>query len=105
FPPIIYTIISLRCLGYDDKSPEMMWAIKQLDDLMLEEETTLRLQPCFSPVWDTALTLNALSDTSCSAKRPSIQAGVEWLLDHEVRIKGDWSFSNPNLEPGGWFFE
>ena len=59
FPPMIYTIVSLRCLGYADDSPEMHWALKQLDDLMIEEDDTLRLQPCFSPVWDTALTLNA----------------------------------------------
>jgi squalene-hopene/tetraprenyl-beta-curcumene cyclase len=105
FPPIIYTIISLHCLGYGSDSPEMQWAVKQLEDLMLEEETTLRLQPCFSPVWDTALTLNALSDANYSGKHPSIQGGVNWLLDHEVRSRGDWSFSSPNLEPGGWFFE
>ena len=54
FPPIIYTIISLRCLGYADDSPEMIYALKQLDDLMIEEDDTIRLQPCFSPVWDTA---------------------------------------------------
>src|SRR5438874_1422553 len=53
FPPIIYTIVSLRCLGYSDDSPQMRWALKQLDDLILEEDETLHLQPCFSPVWDT----------------------------------------------------
>src|SRR5947209_6742278 len=31
FPPIIYTIICLRCLGHDDDSPQMQWALKQLD--------------------------------------------------------------------------
>ena len=35
--PIIYTIISLTCLGYAVDSPEMKYALKQLDDLMLEE--------------------------------------------------------------------
>src|SRR5262245_13101447 len=49
FPPIIYTIISLRCLGYGDDSPEMRWAVKHLEDLLLEEENSLRVQPCFSP--------------------------------------------------------
>ena len=34
----------------------------QLDDLGIEEDGTLRLQPCFSPVWDTALSLIALAD-------------------------------------------
>ena len=28
FPPMIYTAICLRCLGYADDSPEMTWAMK-----------------------------------------------------------------------------
>ena len=62
FPPIIYTIICLKCLGYADDSQEMNWALRQLEDLFLEEDYTLRVQPCFSPVWDTALSLNAARD-------------------------------------------
>jgi squalene-hopene/tetraprenyl-beta-curcumene cyclase len=105
FPPIIYTIISLRCLGYADDSPQMRWALKQLDDLVLEEEETLRLQPCFSPVWDTALTLIALADAGVPGIHPAVQQATRWLFDHEVRRPGDWSVMNPGLEPGGWFFE
>jgi len=62
FPPMIYTAVCLRCLGHGDDSPEMRWALRQLDALMIEEGDGLRVQPCFSPVWDTALTLNALAD-------------------------------------------
>jgi squalene-hopene/tetraprenyl-beta-curcumene cyclase len=105
FPPIIYTIVSLRCFGYDDESPEMRWAVKQLEDLILEEEDSLRVQPCFSPVWDTALSLIALGDGGGGADDPSIVRAVRWLLQKEVRRPGDWSLSNPNLEPAGWFFE
>jgi squalene-hopene/tetraprenyl-beta-curcumene cyclase len=105
YPPIIYTIISLRCLGYADKSPEMLWALKQLDDLMIEEDETLRLQPCFSPVWDTALTLNALADANVSSKHLAVQRAGRWLIEREVRRPGDWSAMNPGLEPGGWYFE
>src|SRR5204863_1515213 len=61
YPPIIYSIISLHCLGYANDSPEMIYALKQLDELMIEDGNTLRVQPCFSPVWDTALSLNALA--------------------------------------------
>src|SRR5205807_6526818 len=61
FPPMIYTVISLRCLGYADDSPQMRWALQQLEDLMIEDGDTVRLQPCFSPVWDTALPLIALA--------------------------------------------
>ncbi len=105
FPPMVYTIIALRCLGVPNDAPEMRWALKQLEDLGIEEGDTLRLQPCFSPVWDTALTLNALADTGARADEPAIGAGVRWLLDREVRRRGDWSKTNRCLEAGGWFFE
>jgi squalene-hopene/tetraprenyl-beta-curcumene cyclase len=119
FPPMIYTVIALRCLGVADDAPEMKSALKQLKDLMIEEDDTLRLQPCFSPVWDTALTLNALADASPTLAAPTlpspnlgearvgeaIQRGAQWLLTKEVRQNGDWSLTNPRLEPGGWFFE
>src|SRR5262249_47361907 len=105
YPPIVYTIISLHCLGYNDESPEMRWAVKQLEDLIIEDEEMVRLQPCFSPVWDTALTLIGLSDAGISNKHPAIQTAVQWLLEREVRRPGDWSVANPHIEPGGWFFE
>ncbi|MBI1914857.1 MAG: squalene--hopene cyclase [Planctomycetes bacterium] len=107
FPPMIYTVISLKCLGVADEAPEMQWALKQLDDLMLEEDDTIRLQPCFSPVWDTALVLNALADAGPRrpAEHEAIVRGAQWLIEREVRRPGDWSLSNPKLEPAGWFFE
>ncbi len=105
FPPMIYTVIALRCLGVRDDAPEMKWALEQLDDLMIEEGDTLRLEPCFSPVWDTALTLNALADSQLPSDHPAIDRAARWLLAKEVRRKGDWSLTNPGLEPGGWFFE
>jgi squalene-hopene/tetraprenyl-beta-curcumene cyclase len=105
YPPMIYTVIVLRCLGVADDDPEMKWALKQLDDLMIEEGDTLRIQPCFSPVWDTALTLNALADAGLPADHEAVEKAAHWLLDKEVRRPGDWSLTNPELEPGGWFFE
>jgi squalene-hopene/tetraprenyl-beta-curcumene cyclase len=105
FPPMIYTVVCLKCLGYADDSPEMIWALKQLEDLMIEDDDAIRLQPCFSPVWDTALTLNALADTGLDASDSSIARAGRWLLDRELRRPGDWSKDNPKLEPSGWCFE
>jgi squalene-hopene/tetraprenyl-beta-curcumene cyclase len=105
FPPMIYTVVSLRCLGVPDDAPEMRWALKQLEDLMIEEDDAIRLQPCFSPVWDTALSLNALADAEWPRDHPAIGRAARWLLGKEVRQQGDWSLTNPRLEPGGWFFE
>ncbi|MBI1830848.1 MAG: squalene--hopene cyclase [Planctomycetes bacterium] len=105
FPPIIYTIISLHCLGYGNETPEMDYALKQLDDLMLEEDDALRVQPCFSPVWDTALSLNALAMTGTPPSDPAVTRAARWLVEREVRRPGDWTLMNPGAEPAGWFFE
>jgi squalene-hopene/tetraprenyl-beta-curcumene cyclase len=105
FPPMIYTVVALRCLGVADDAEEMRWALAQLEDLMIEEAGALRLQPCFSPVWDTALALNALADSGLSADHPAVPRAGRWLLEREVRRRGDWSAASPGLEPGGWYFE
>jgi squalene-hopene/tetraprenyl-beta-curcumene cyclase len=105
FPPMIYTVVALRCLGVRDSDPEMLWALKQLDDLMIEDNDTLRLQPCVSPVWDTAMVLNALAIAGVPASEASITSGVNWLIQREVRRRGDWSLMSPDLEAGGWVFE
>jgi squalene-hopene/tetraprenyl-beta-curcumene cyclase len=105
FPPIIYHAIVLKCLGVPADDPEMKWVMGQLDDLGIEEDGALRLQPCKSPVWDTALSLIGLADAGQSGDSPEVTAAVRWLLDREVRRAGDWAKTVRGIEPGGWFFE
>lgn len=105
FPPIIYHAIVLKCLGVPDDDPEMRWVLKQLDDLGIEENGTLRLQPCKSPVWDTALSLIGVSDAGQPGESPEVAAAVRWLLTKEVRRYGDWAMTVRGVEPGGWYFE
>ena len=106
FPPMIYNAIVLKCLGVPDDDPEMRWVMKQLDDLVIEEDDTLRLQPCLSPVWDTALSLIGAGRRRASrAIRSEVETAVRWLLDKEVRQPGDWAKTVRGVEPGGWFFE
>jgi squalene-hopene/tetraprenyl-beta-curcumene cyclase len=105
FPPMIYTVVALRCLGVRDNDPEMKWALKQLDDLIIEEGDTLRVQPCVSPVWDTAMVLNALCVAGLPATDVAASAGANWLVQREVRRRGDWALMTPDLEAGGWVFE
>jgi squalene-hopene/tetraprenyl-beta-curcumene cyclase len=105
FPPIIWSVIALRCLGYEESSPEVQTALNELEKLTIREGNTARLEPCRSPVWDTALAINALRESGVPAHDPQISRGVEWLLSKEVRSPGDWSVAHPQLEPGGWFFE
>jgi squalene-hopene/tetraprenyl-beta-curcumene cyclase len=105
FPPMIYTVIALRCLGYGDDHEVMRWAIKQLDDLILEDEWGARVQPCVSPVWDTAIASIALADAGVAKFHPAMRKAARWLLDAEVRTPGDWMHRRPGIEPTGWHFQ
>jgi squalene-hopene/tetraprenyl-beta-curcumene cyclase len=105
FPPMVYSIIALRCLGYEMGSPAVLWAMKQLDDLHIAEGDRVRVQPCLSPVWDTAIAMIALADAQVPAEHTSWAPAVEWLLSKEVRNPGDWHTRRPGLEPTGWHFQ
>ena len=63
------------------------------------------MQPCFSPVWDTALAALALSESGPSPDDPRLLRAAGWLIDREVRVPGDWQRQMPKTPPGGWFFE
>ncbi len=105
FPPMIYSIIALKALGYDDDSQPMLWAKRHLDDLLIEEDGEVRIQPCVSPVWDTAITTIAMADAGAPSYHPAILRAVRWLLSKEVRRKGDWSVRKPGVEASGWHFQ
>ncbi len=106
YPPIVWSILALRSLGYDDESPELKECYRQLDSLVIEDEEsgTARLQPCKSPVWDTALTLRALSAGGIRRDSPAVRRAVDWLLDRQILRTGDWA-ETVDVEPGGWCFE
>lgn len=116
FPPIVWSIVALRCLGYADDSPEAQECHKQLealiiedheptnDDLAFDDSGTIRIQPCKSPVWDTAITARALADCGVAADHPAYCRAVDWLLDKQILVPGDWS-ETVDAQPGGWAFE
>jgi squalene-hopene/tetraprenyl-beta-curcumene cyclase len=105
FPPMVSTIIALRALGYDLESAEAVWAIQKLDDLVLQDSNQAWLQPCLSPIWDTAIGMIALADSGVDPYHPALVKSAKWLVDKEVRTKGDWSVRNPDTEPTGWHFQ
>jgi squalene-hopene/tetraprenyl-beta-curcumene cyclase len=105
FPPMVYTVIALRSLGYEIDSAPVQWALRQIDDLLIEENDRVRVQPCVSPVWDTAIATIALADAKLPDFHPALLSAVRWLLDKEVRTPGDWRVRRPGLEPAGWHFQ
>ncbi|MFM8435093.1 MAG: prenyltransferase/squalene oxidase repeat-containing protein, partial [Planctomycetia bacterium] len=112
FPPIVWSIVALRALGCDDDSPEVRECWRQLERLVEpQSDGTTRLEPCRSPVWDTAITVRALAAVAGEAGENAavdaarVAEAVDWLLDREVRSAGDWTQSASKAAPSGWCFQ
>jgi squalene-hopene/tetraprenyl-beta-curcumene cyclase len=105
YPGLMNSIIALRCLGYSVDDPQFIRAMDEFEALGIEEEDTFRMQPCKSPVWDTAYALFALGESGVPSTDPRMVKAADWLLQKQVTHKGDWSVKNPGAQPGGWYFE
>ena len=105
YPSIMNSIIALRCLGYSLDDPQVIRALDEFEKLGIEEETRFRMQPCMSPVWDTAYAVFALAESGVSARDPRLVQPCEWMLKKQVTRKGDWCVKNPGTAPAGWYFE
>ncbi|MDA0637492.1 squalene--hopene cyclase [Nonomuraea sp. MCN248] len=104
-PPWVYSLIALHLSGYDLDHPVMSRGLRGLDRFTVRDERGRRLEACQSPVWDTALAVNALLDAGVPAEHPAVAEAADWLLQEEVRGPGDWAVRRPRLAPGGWAFE
>ncbi len=108
FPAMMNSIMALTEMGYGPGDPLLRREIERFEALIIEDKDTLRLQPCHSPVWDTAISVFALGRANPQPSndvRRSLRAGGRWLLSKEVRKAGDWTVKRPGVQPGGWYFE
>jgi squalene-hopene/tetraprenyl-beta-curcumene cyclase len=104
-PPWVYSLMALSVRGHKVGDPAMSKGLEGIETFLIDEGDVRRLEACQSPVWDTALAMIALTDAGVPADDPALLRAANWLLDEEVRVKGDWAVRRPNLEPGGWAFE
>ena len=105
-PPWVYSLIALKCRGYSLDHPVMRKGLEGLlTSFALRRDDTFTVQPCLSPVWDTALAVTGLREAGLPASDPSLVKAGRWLLDLEVSTAGDWAITTPGVEPGGWPFE
>ena len=106
FPAMLNSLIALKALGYPDDHPQVVRAAHELKKLEHETENDVRIEPCFSPVWDTAIVAICLHESGISENHPALKKSVEWLMDREIRFYGDWVHKNPaKVEASGWVFE
>lgn len=103
-PAMVNSILALAAAGCHP-SHQVSAGLAAVERFVIETDDELVLQPCISPVWDTALTGLALLDSGVDAHHPCLQKARVWLLDRQIAAKGDWAVKKPLLEPGGWAFE
>jgi squalene-hopene/tetraprenyl-beta-curcumene cyclase len=113
YPAMLNSIIALACLGYTQDDPQFIRAMDEFEKLGIDNPEgepdypipTFRMQPCMSPVWDTAQAVFALGEAGVPKNDPRLLKAADWLLSKEVRHKGDWAESIKDVAPGGWYFE
>lgn len=105
YPAMMNAIYALLALGHPTDDPLTAREIAQLGRFEIEEEDTLRLQPCLSPVWDTCIAMVALEEAGMPPNHPALVKAATWLLDNQILGPGDWQVKNPGVMPGGWAFE
>jgi squalene-hopene/tetraprenyl-beta-curcumene cyclase len=104
-PAMLNSLLALRCLDYDAADPIVYRGLKAVDHFAIETEDSYRVQPCVSPVWDTAWVMRALFDSGLAGDHPAVVRGGEWLLSKQILDYGDWAVKNKQGKPGAWAFE
>lgn len=105
FPAMVNAYEALHALGYPPDHPDCVQAREALRHLVVEHDDDAYVQPCVSPVWDTALASLALQAVDGTSEEPVLRA-LDWLRQRQVLAgPADWRSSHPDLLPGGWAFQ
>ncbi len=106
YPPMMYAIMAFDVLGYSPEHPMRRESVRQFEHLLVDDGERFFFQPCFSPVWDTAIASYALGEARAVPVTDAVQRRTaDWLLSKEIRRPGDWSVKRSSTEPSGWAFE
>ncbi len=112
YPAMANSIFALRALGYATDHPLIQKAFSEIEELEIYSNSDnatvpsmLHLQPCHSPVWDTALTMNALIEKGVPLDHLAFRKADVWLRSRQSHKVGDWVVSSPDAKPGGWAFQ
>jgi squalene-hopene/tetraprenyl-beta-curcumene cyclase len=105
YPAMMNAIFALVALGHSPDDPLTAREIDEFSRLEIEEGDTIRVQPCVSPVWDTAIAMVALEEAGLPPNHPALVEAADWLLQRQISGPGDWMRKTPGVMPGGWAFE
>jgi len=105
YPAMMNSIFALLAEGGDTSDPLVAREIESLERYEIEEKDTLRVQPCISPLWDTAIAMVSLEEAGLDPAHPALLTAARWLVANQILGPGDWQAKNPKAAPGGWAFE
>ncbi|QYE34551.1 squalene--hopene cyclase [Polymorphobacter sp. PAMC 29334] len=104
YPAMANSVMMFDALGDPEHRDIARAAVEKL--IVRREDGEIYCQPCFSPVWDTALAAHAMLEVRSPAAEAAADAGLDWLIPRQVLdVKGDWAENAPDLRPGGWAFQ
>ena len=106
FPAMVNSVMMYAALGVPADDPRRAIARTSVEKLLVVKDDEAYCQPCFSPVWDTALVAHALLEAGGREAEDAAIRGVEWLTPLQVLdVVGDWAEQRPEVRPGGWAFQ
>ncbi len=106
YPAMANTVMAFRVLGYPKDHPDLVIAHQSVRKLITRGKDGRYVQPCLSPVWDTALAAHAFAEAGMDHESAPLARSCEWLSEKQILdVKGDWAIKAPDLEPGGWAFQ
>lgn len=105
FPSMANSILAMLADGADIADPQVARELRCLESYEVEGQEGLRMQPCISPVWDTAIAMVSLEEAGVEPANRALLRGARWLLDKQILGGGDWQVKNRKAAPGGWAFE
>src|ERR1700730_11590906 len=105
YPAMMNAMFALLALGHSHDDPLTAREIREFSRFEIEEGDTIRVQPCVSPVWDTAIDMVALEEAGLPRDHSALIEAAHGLLENQIVGPGDWMVKTRGVMPGGWAFE
>jgi squalene-hopene/tetraprenyl-beta-curcumene cyclase len=108
YPAMANSVMMFASLGYEPSHPDAALAWLSVRKLIVDDGERAYVQPCVSPIWDTALAGVAMAEAGfgCALARTPVESASQWLAERQILdVKGDWAVRRPDVAPGGWAFQ
>ncbi len=105
-PPWIYSIMALYAQGRELNDPVIKKGLAALEEhWSYVKDDAVHIQASESPIWDTLLAVLAMLDAGVKhSESEAMQRAVEWILQQQITVPGDWTVK-VKAPCGGWAFE